>query len=104
MTTYCTIIDPNSETVCPVRNSPMSRRQDGEASTALMLRLLLMCTMSTMSTLSTDGDGVNGSEPSVRAASDTASVPRSTYRHGDLRNALFEAGVQLAPARGPGAG
>ena len=27
--------------------------------------------------------------------------PRSTYRHGDLRRALLEAGVELARAGGP---
>jgi len=36
-------------------------------------------------------------------ASDTPPASRSTYRHGDLRNALIEAGVALAAAGGPGA-
>ena len=36
-------------------------------------------------------------------ASDSDRAPRSTYRHGDLRNALIEAGVGLAAAGGPGA-
>lgn len=31
----------------------------------------------------------------------TASPPRSTYRHGDLRRALLDAGVELARAGGP---
>jgi AcrR family transcriptional regulator len=34
---------------------------------------------------------------------DTKSTPRSTYRHGDLRRALTEAGIALAQAGGPDA-
>ena len=34
---------------------------------------------------------------------DVAPLPRSTYRHGDLKRALLEAGIQLARAGGPGA-
>lgn len=48
-------------------------------------------------------NSVNESGPSVRPASDSGSTSRSTYRHGDLRNALIDAGVRLAAAGGPGA-
>src|SRR4051794_41960565 len=34
---------------------------------------------------------------------DAPPLPRSTYRHGDLKRALLEAGVQLARAGGPDA-
>src|SRR5215207_9653511 len=34
---------------------------------------------------------------------DTKPTTRSTYRHGDLRRALLEAGIALAQAGGPGA-
>ncbi|MFL5285944.1 MAG: TetR/AcrR family transcriptional regulator [Rhodopila sp.] len=34
---------------------------------------------------------------------DAVPLPRSTYRHGDLKRALLEAGIQLARAGGPGA-
>ena len=37
----------------------------------------------------------------MEAASDTAPASRSTYRHGDLRNALIQAGVALAAVGGP---
>jgi AcrR family transcriptional regulator len=38
----------------------------------------------------------------VRAPSDDPGVPaRATYRHGDLRRALLEAGIELARAGGP---
>ncbi len=36
-------------------------------------------------------------------ASKSAPAPRSTYRHGDLRRALLDAGVELARAGGPAA-
>jgi AcrR family transcriptional regulator len=36
-------------------------------------------------------------------ASDIAPAARATYRHGDLRNALIEAGTALAAVGGPGA-
>jgi AcrR family transcriptional regulator len=56
-----------------------------------------------MSSLSGDVNSVNGGIPSVDPPSDTGSGTRPTYRHGDLRNALIEAGVRLAATGGPGA-
>jgi AcrR family transcriptional regulator len=56
-----------------------------------------------MSSVPGDVHAVNEPEPSVRGGSDTGSAPRATYRHGDLRNALIEAGVRLAAAGGPDA-
>ena len=40
-----------------------------------------------------------------KIVTDTTTSPaeRSTYRHGDLRRALLEAGIQLARAGGPDA-
>ena len=38
-----------------------------------------------------------------RVAKSAKSARRSTYRHGDLRRALLEAGIALAQARGPDA-
>lgn len=58
-----------------------------------------MYTMSTMPDLSSDVDAVNRFGGSVASASD--SVTRATYRHGDLRNALIDAGVRLAAGGGP---
>jgi AcrR family transcriptional regulator len=37
----------------------------------------------------------------VLKAHNTATSPRSTYRHGDLRRALLDAGIELARAGGP---
>jgi len=54
-----------------------------------------------MSNLSPDVNTVNRSAASVTRASDSPS--RSSYRHGDLRNALIDAGVELAAGGGPGA-
>lgn len=54
-----------------------------------------------MSTPPTDVNAVNRSTGSVTPASDSPS--RTTYRHGDLRNALVEAGLRLAAGGGPGA-
>ncbi|WP_375388497.1 TetR/AcrR family transcriptional regulator [uncultured Amnibacterium sp.] len=56
-----------------------------------------------MSTLPADVNGVNRDGTSVGRASDTGSAARSTYRHGDLRNALIEAGLRLAAGAGPSA-
>jgi AcrR family transcriptional regulator len=56
-----------------------------------------------MSTLPSDVNGVNRDATSVDPASDTVSGSRSTYRHGDLRNALIEAGLRLAAGGGPNA-
>ena len=56
-----------------------------------------------MSTLPADVNGVNRDASSVGPASDTDSGARSTYRHGDLRNALIEAGLRLAAGGGPSA-
>jgi AcrR family transcriptional regulator len=56
-----------------------------------------------MSTLPSDVNGVNRAGSSVDRASDTGSGSRSTYRHGDLRNALIEAGLRLAAGEGPNA-
>jgi AcrR family transcriptional regulator len=54
-----------------------------------------------MSNLPSDVNAVNRSAGSVNPASDSRA--RSTYRHGDLRNALVDAGVELAAAGGPSA-
>jgi AcrR family transcriptional regulator len=54
-----------------------------------------------MSTVPSDVNAVNRSDGSVTPASD--SRPRPTYRHGDLRNALVEAGLRLAAGGGPNA-
>jgi len=53
-----------------------------------------------MSTLPQDVNAVNGEATSVDRASDSGSA-RPTYRHGDLRNALIEAGLRLAAGEGP---
>jgi AcrR family transcriptional regulator len=58
---------------------------------------------------SPDVNTVNAAAGSVTPASDTASdapaesLPRTSYRHGDLRNALVDAGVVLAASGGPSA-
>src|ERR1700730_7005439 len=39
----------------------------------------------------------------IMTATTTSPPERSTYRHGDLRHALLEAGIQLARAGGPDA-
>lgn len=54
-----------------------------------------------MPNLPSDVNAVNRSAGSVAPAADSAS--RATYRHGDLRNALVDAGVELAAAGGPAA-
>lgn len=54
-----------------------------------------------MSTVPPDVNAVNRSAASVAQASDSPSRP--TYRHGDLRNALVEAGLRLAAGGGPNA-
>ncbi len=41
--------------------------------------------------------------PPADDSPDSTGAPRSTYRHGDLRNALLEAGIELARAGGPDA-
>jgi AcrR family transcriptional regulator len=45
--------------------------------------------------VTTGDDGGGGSSAAA------ASAPRSTYRHGDLRRALIEAGIELARIGGP---
>jgi AcrR family transcriptional regulator len=54
-----------------------------------------------MADRSEDVNSVHVDETSVGRASDTASGRRATYRHGDLRNALIEAGLRLAAGAGP---
>ena len=56
-----------------------------------------------MSTIPADVNGVNRDRSSVGPASDSAASARSTYRHGDLRNALIDAGLRLAAGGGPNA-
>lgn len=50
-----------------------------------------------------DVNTVNRDGDSVGDATDSGSAPRRAYRHGDLRNALVEAGLRLAAAGGPSA-
>lgn len=51
---------------------------------------------------SSDVNAVNRSVSSVAPATDAARQ-RAAYRHGDLRNALIEAGLRLAAGGGPSA-
>jgi AcrR family transcriptional regulator len=57
----------------------------------------------TMPMMDPDVNTVHRGEGSVDAATDSGSAPRRAYRHGDLRNALVEAGLRLAAGGGPGA-
>jgi AcrR family transcriptional regulator len=59
--------------------------------------------MSTMPSMPGDASRVNDATPSVDRGADSPSATRPSYRHGDLRNALIEAGVRLAIAGGPNA-
>lgn len=48
-------------------------------------------------------DSVHIEPPMSVTASNSPSSPRSTYRHGDLRRALLDAGIELARQGGPDA-
>lgn len=48
-------------------------------------------------------DSVHIETPMSVTASNSPSSPRSTYRHGDLRRALLDAGIELARQGGPDA-
>ena len=59
--------------------------------------------MFTMSDVPPDVNGVNTGGSSLGRGTDSGFGPRITYRHGDLRNALIEAGLRLAAGGGPNA-
>ena len=53
--------------------------------------------------MDSDVNAVHRDGESVPAPTDSGSAPRRAYRHGDLRNALVEAGLRLAAGGGPNA-
>jgi AcrR family transcriptional regulator len=59
--------------------------------------------MFTMSDMPSGVNTANSDAPSVGRGTGSGSAPRVTYRHGDLRNALIEAGLRLAAGGGPNA-
>lgn len=54
-----------------------------------------------MTRSSTPGTRAPTSKASTAASRTAAPAPRTTYRHGDLRQALLDAGIELARAGGP---